>query len=93
MFSCFGLSLPGPGRQLNEPFFGLSFFLESRLSSESLEPFIGFLVYLDAKLWLKNKKSVKLSTPTNADPGYVTHIWYMVITPQRIELESCSNPL
>jgi len=39
----------------NMPFFWLKFFLESRISSESLEPFIGLLAYLDPKLWLKNQ--------------------------------------
>ena len=45
---------PMPGRELNEPFFVLKFCLETRLSSESLEPLIGFLAYLEPKLWLKN---------------------------------------
>jgi len=29
-------------------------FLETRLSSESFEPMIGFLAYLEPKLWLTN---------------------------------------
>jgi len=43
------------GRQSNEPFFGLKFLLKTRLWSESPEPLIGFLAYLEPKLWLKNK--------------------------------------
>jgi len=38
----------------------LAHFLESRLSSESLEPFIGLLAYLETKLWLKNQQFVKI---------------------------------
>jgi len=47
-------SSPGPGRQPNKTFFGSSFFLETRLRSESLEPLIVFLAYLEPKWWLKN---------------------------------------
>jgi len=47
-------------------------FLESRLSSESSEPLIGFIAYLEPKLWLKIKKMDKNSTATNVDPGYIT---------------------
>jgi len=36
------------------------FFWESRLSSKSLEPFIGLLAYLEPKLWLKNQTFVKI---------------------------------
>jgi len=37
--------------------FGLKFFfLESRLSSDCLEPLFGLLAYLDAKLWPKKQK-------------------------------------
>jgi len=38
-------------------------FLESRLSSESLEPLIGLLAYLEPKLWLKNQTLVKCLPP------------------------------
>ena len=57
-------TLPGPGRQSNGPIFCLNFFVETRLSSESLEPLIGFLAYLDAKLYHKIQKVVKISTTT-----------------------------
>jgi len=39
-------------------------FVETRLSSESLEPLIGFLAYLEPKLCHKTQKVVKISTPT-----------------------------
>jgi len=32
--------------------------LETRLSSEAVEPLIGFLAYLEPKLWIKNEKLV-----------------------------------
>jgi len=48
--------------QPNWPTFWLKVFMESRLSSESLEPLIGFLAYLEPKLWLKNKNWKKLYT-------------------------------
>jgi len=43
-------------QQSNEPIFSLKISLETRLSSESLEPLIGFLAYLEPKLWIKNQK-------------------------------------
>jgi len=47
-----------------------SFFLETRLSYESLEPLmIDFLAYLDQKLCHKNQKVVKMSTPTKGNQG------------------------
>jgi len=58
VFCVFSLMLPGPGRQPNEPFFGSSFFY-FRVSSESLEPLVGFLAYLEPKLWIKKQKLVK----------------------------------
>ena len=92
-FATFWPSLPGPGRQPNGPLFWLKFFLESRLSSESLEHLIDFLAYLEPKLWLKNQNFVKNYTPTNADHGYIIPILYMALTRQQIELEICSTPL
>jgi len=68
-------------------------FFKSRLLSESLEILIGFLAYLEPKLWLKSHKLVKNYTRTNADPGYIRPILYMAIIRQQIELESYSNPL
>jgi len=43
--------------------------LETRLSSEYLEPLIGFLAYLESKLWHKKQKVVKISAPKNANLG------------------------
>jgi len=50
VFSSFWPILPDPGRQTNDPIFWLKIFLETRLSSESLEPLIGFLAYLERHL-------------------------------------------
>jgi len=36
---------------------------------------------------------VKISAPTNSKLGWNTHLLYMDNTRERIELESCSNPL
>ena len=41
----------------------------------------------------KNKKLVKIFTPTNANLGYITPISYKAINRQKLELESCSSPL
>jgi len=49
--------------------FRSSFFLETRLSYESLEPLIDFLAYLDQKLYHKNQKVVEISTPTKGNQG------------------------
>jgi len=40
----------GPGSQNNVIFLWLKCFLETRLSSESLDPLIGFVAYLGPKL-------------------------------------------
>ena len=39
VFAFFWPTLPGPGRQSNEPIFWRKVLLNTRLSSESLEPF------------------------------------------------------
>jgi len=62
--------LPGPGRQTNEPFFGSRFFLETRLSSESLEGLIGLPEYHEPKLWLKKQEVGKNSKPTEGNHGH-----------------------
>jgi len=36
---------------------------------------------------------VKISALTNPNLGFKTPLFYMAITRQQIELESCSNPL
>jgi len=58
----------------------LKFFFETRLSSESSEPLIGFLAYLDPKLCHKNQKEVNISTPSNTNLGWPTPSLYMAIT-------------
>jgi len=59
MFSSFWPRLPSP-RYQPRAIFWLKHFLESRLSSKSLEPLIGLLAYLELKLWVKNQKLVKI---------------------------------
>jgi len=86
-------TLPGPGRQSNGSIFCLKFFLEARQSSESAEPLIDFLAYLEAKLCYKKQKVVKISTPTNTNLGRITPSLYMAVTRRQNRLESCSNPL
>jgi len=56
-WKCFSVFMAyfGPGRQSNGPILGLKFFLETRLSSESLEPLIDFLAYLGPKLCHKKQ--------------------------------------
>jgi len=44
-------------------FFGSIFFLESRLSYQSLELLIGLLAYLEPKLWLKIQNLLKILSP------------------------------
>jgi len=61
--------LPGPGRQPNGPFMA-EVFLKSRLSSESLEPLIGILPYLEQNYCSITKMS-KNSTTTNANSELV----------------------
>jgi len=54
----------------------------------------GFLAYLEQKPWHKNQKLACISTPTSANPGYITsRLLYMAITRQQIELETCLNSL
>jgi len=50
VFSSFWPTSPDPGRQTNETIFWLKVFVETSLSSESLESFIDFLAYLDRNL-------------------------------------------
>ena len=45
-----GLRYPSLGANPMHQFFGSSFFLETRILSEALEPLIGFLAYLEPKL-------------------------------------------
>ena len=49
--------------------FWFKFFLESRLSSTSSEPLIGFLAYLQSKLWPKKQKLVKILLPQSSTLG------------------------
>jgi len=58
-----------------------------------LEPLNGFLAYPEPKLWARKQKLVKISVPTNANLGWITPMFYMAITRQQLELESCSNLL
>jgi len=84
---------PAMGANSTSQFFGSSFFWKLGLSYESLEPLIGFLTYLEPRLWPQNQKLVKRYRSTNVEPGYITPILDMTITRQQLELESCSGPL
>jgi len=65
--------------------------LETRQKSTTLEPLIDFLLaYLEPK-WAKNQNLVKISALTNPNLGWITLIFYMAITRQQLDLESCSN--
>jgi len=68
-FSFYWPSLCSPRCQSNGPIASFKFFVETRLSYESLEPLIDFLAYLDEKLSHTNQKVVKLSTPTKGNQG------------------------
>jgi len=57
----------GPGSQNNVPFSWINCFLETRLSSESLDPLISLLAYLGSKLWLTNQKWDINSNPTKGN--------------------------
>jgi len=67
VFAFFGLLYAALDANPMSQFFSLKAFLETRLPSESLEPSIDFLAYLEPKLWLKNKKVAKISAPTNSN--------------------------
>jgi len=60
----------GPGSQSNQPFLWLKCYLEARLSSKTLELMIGFLAYLELKLWLTNRKLDINSNPTKGNLGH-----------------------
>jgi len=62
-------TLPGPGRQSNVPTFRPTYFYETRLSYEFLEPSIGFLAYLDQNLCHKKQKVVKISIAKKVTMG------------------------
>jgi len=47
-----------------------SMFLETRLSSESLEPMVGILAYLEPKLCFKKQNLSKNSNPTKGNFGH-----------------------
>jgi len=73
-------TLHGPGRPRNGPTFWPKYFYETRLSHESLERLIDFLVYLDEKLCHKNQKVVKNPTPKKGNQGGITPLLDMAIT-------------
>jgi len=59
MFLPFRPTVPGPGRQHNEPFLA-QVFSETTLSFASLEPLIDFLAYLEPELRLKTAFLTKI---------------------------------
>jgi len=60
----------GPGSQNNLLLLWLKCFSETRLSSESLDPLIGFLAHLEPKLWPTNQKVDINSNPTKGNLDY-----------------------
>jgi len=61
--------------------------METKLSTESLEPLIGFLAYLEPKLCHKNQQVVKISTSKNSNLGWITPSLHITITRRQIRLE------
>jgi len=62
VFCVFLAEITWPWAPTQRAIFWLNF-LESRLSSQFLELLIGFLAYLEPKLWLKNQTLVKILLP------------------------------
>jgi len=60
----------GPGSKNNVLFLWLKSFLETKLSSESLDSLIGFVAYLEPKLWPTNRKLDINSNPTKGNLGH-----------------------
>jgi len=89
----FGQHYPALGANPTSHIFGPGILLDTRLPSEPSEPLIGFLAYLEPKLWPKKQKLVNISTPANAKLWCITPILYMATTRMQTELERCSNPL
>ena len=89
-FHFFGLVYADLDANPMSQFFRSSFFFKTGLSSESLQPLIGFLVYLDPKLC--HQKVVKISTPTKGNLGWIMPSLDMAITCLQNRLECCSSP-
>jgi len=68
VFAFFGLFFAALDANPVSQFFR-SVFFETRLSSETLEPLIGFLPYLEPELCHKKQKVVKISTPAKENLG------------------------
>jgi len=60
----------GLGSKNNVLFLWLKCFLETRLLFEPLDPLIGFLAYLEPKLWPTNQKLDINSSPTKGNLGH-----------------------
>ena len=88
----YGLLYPVLGANPMSQFFGSSFF-ETRLSSQSLEHLIGFLVYIWSQNYATKNKVVKIATPTNSNLGWITPSLSMAVIRRQNRLESCSNSL
>jgi len=67
-WGCFGPHYPALGAKPISQFLRSSFFLQTRLSFESLVPEIGFLPYLEPKFWIKNQKLVNARVRRKAAP-------------------------
>jgi len=85
----------GPWRQPNEPIFRIQFFLESRLSSESLKALIGvpaYLAYLEQVFWLKKGFGKNIKISQKAKPLFMAKL-PAAIPREQNELESYSIKL
>jgi len=92
VFAFFGHIYPALGAIPKKHFLAKVFFAIRPKSAHS-EPLMDVLAYLESKSWEKSQNLVKPSAPTNANLGWITSIFYMAITRQQIELESCRNLL
>jgi len=93
MFLPFWISLPGPGRQATESFFWLKLFLETRLSSESLESLIDFLAYLETEPWHKTEFVTNIKKFHERYNFPFQDKFWPAIALRQIKLQSCSHPL
>ena len=76
----YGLLCPALDASRMGPHFRSNIFFETRISHESLESSIAFLVYLDQNLCHKNQKLLKISTPKKLKKGKITPLLDMAIT-------------
>jgi len=96
MGSCFRdfmADVTWPWAPTQEAIFLDQVFLESRLSSGSLDPLIDFVIYLEPKLCSKNHQLIKILLPQTVTLGILYPWPLLAVSRQHNELENCSNPL